>query len=120
LDAVVLAPHILLRLRREQRQMPIVGAHDGEDPAGGAAHRAHLGHRLVEGAGIELETAMALGLHRPKQARFLEIGEGFVGQPAQLLGPRRPLADRRQQIPHTAEEFVRCHGGPIHWALLVV
>src|SRR5207248_5368891 len=46
---------------------------------------------------------------RAEQPGLLEIGPALVGQAAQLFGARRPLADRRQEVAHAAEEFVRRH-----------
>src|SRR5438105_2109787 len=89
--------------------MPVVRSHDGEAPPRGAACRGNLDDSLIEGAGVELEPAIALGLHRTEEAGLLKIGEGLVGQAAQLLGPRRALADRRHQIAHAAEKVVGCH-----------
>src|SRR5436190_24333417 len=89
--------------------MPVMSAHDGEDPPRGATCRGNLDDSLIKGAGVELEPAIALGLHRAEEAGLLKIGEGLVGQAAQLLGPRRALADRRQQVAHAAETFVGCH-----------
>ena len=67
-------------------------ADDAEDPAGRGAHLAGFDDRLVEGDRVELEPALALRLDRAEQARLLELGEGLVGQAAQLLGARHPLA----------------------------
>ena len=109
LSTVVLAPNVFLGLRRQDREMPVVHSQYAEDPAARTAHGGDLRDGLVEHARVELVAAIALRLQRAQEALFLEIGEGFVGQPAQLLGPQRPLTQRRQQAPHAAEIFVRCH-----------
>ena len=96
LRAVVLAPDILLSLRRQDREVPVVHAQHAENPAARPAHRGDLGDRLVEDAGVEFVAAVALRLQGAQQPVLLEIGEGLVGQAAQFLGPPRPLGQRRQ------------------------
>src|SRR5262249_13094628 len=92
--------------------MPVMDADDGEHPAGRAADCGDLGGRLIKDPGVELEAAIAPGLHRAKQSCLLEISEGVVRHAAQLLGSRRALADRRQEIAYAAEKFVRRHRRP--------
>src|SRR6266508_5656623 len=67
LDARVLAPDVVLRLRREEAEVPVVNANDAEDPGARAADGADLHDGLVERAGIELVAAVALGLETAKE-----------------------------------------------------
>src|SRR5271166_294676 len=108
LNTGVFAPDILLRLRREDRQMPIVDADNPEDPGARPAYGADLDDRLVKDVEIELVPAVAPWLQRPKKTRPLKIRKSLVGQPPQLLGPRSALPQNRQQSAHACEIGFRC------------
>src|SRR5207237_1663525 len=86
LEARVLAPDVVLRLGREEREVPVVDADDAEDPGARAAHSADFHDGLIERARIELVAAIPLGLQAAKKPGVLELREGLVGQPAERLG----------------------------------
>ena len=94
----VVAPHLVLRLLVEQRQMPVVHADDRADPAGGSTGAGDAPHRFVEERRIALQAAPLLGLEQLEEADLGELGDRLVGQPSQILGRLCPLGDQRQQI----------------------
>jgi hypothetical protein len=74
--------------------MPVVNAHDPEDPSARAADRADLDDGSVERGGLELIAAVALGLQAAKEPGLLEVHEGLVGQATESLGLDGALTDR--------------------------
>src|SRR2546427_457504 len=116
LDARVLTPDAVMRLRREEAEMPVVNTDHAEDPGARAADGSDLYDRLVERAGIELVAAIALGLETTKEPGLLEVSEGLVGQPPELFGMDGAFAQRREQRANPLEIRLRRHGATDHAA----
>jgi hypothetical protein len=96
-DFGVLAPDVFLRLLREQREVPVVHAHNARHPAGGPARTGDLAHGVVEDHRIGGVTAPLLGLEQPEEAGLLQRLHAFVGDAPQVLGLLCAFAQRRQQ-----------------------
>ena len=96
-DRGVLAPYVLLRLLREECQVPVVDADDARDPSGGPTRRADPTHCLVERHRIDLVTAPLLGLHELEEPDVLERRDRLVGNLTQILCFLCPLFDLGQQ-----------------------
>ena len=93
----VAAPHILLGLVGEERQLPVVHTDHAVDP--GRRHAA-LGQRHlhpVEDPRVELVAAPALGLQHAEQAGLLHLLHGLDRHHALALGLAGPFGQLRGQ-----------------------
>ncbi|MNF29719.1 hypothetical protein D3C84_104320 [compost metagenome] len=93
----ILAPHLLLRLLGEQRQLPRMHRHHAVHPGGG---HAALGQRLLDlgkHLGAEFEAAVTRGLHDAEQLRLLQRGDHLVGHLQLMLGLCGILGEQRHQ-----------------------
>ena len=91
----IVAPHLFLCLLIEQRQVPVVHADDRADPAGGTTRRRDAAHGFVEHGRVALQAAPLLGLEQFEEADLVELGNGLVGQPPQILRRLGSLGDQR-------------------------
>ncbi|MPN13427.1 hypothetical protein SDC9_160748 [bioreactor metagenome] len=64
----ILAPHVLLRLSREQRQLPGMNPQHTKHPSGGHAALGQFHLDAVEHTRVHLEAAPTLGLQHAKEA----------------------------------------------------
>ncbi len=69
----------------------------GQHPAGRAAALRHDGAELDERAIGQLAAADALRLQHAEEAARVQIGDGLIGEAAQLLGRARPRPQRRHE-----------------------
>ena len=88
----VVGPDLGGHLRVGVGQLVGVHAHHADDPAGGRIQCRGGHHRLGELARVGLEPAVLLGLQQPDQSGPLHELDGVVGEPADLLGFRRLVA----------------------------
>src|SRR5439155_3062971 len=109
-----LAPAVSLRLWRQQGGMPVVTAEGREAPAARPADGGALPAGAIERAGIELVAFVALRLDAAKEPGRLEVLEGFVRKPTEMLGMDGALAQHREQRADTAKIIVRRH---ISWCM---
>src|SRR6516165_9772611 len=75
----------------------MMGGEIAQHPGGRAAALADHRGQLEQGAVGELAAADAGRLQHAEQAARMQVGDRFVRQAAQLLGPRSPLAEHRDQ-----------------------
>jgi hypothetical protein len=88
-----------------------------EHPGARGAGRGDRGLHVEEDLGIVLEAAPARRLQDAEEARLLEVADGGVGEPAQLVGLGQPRGEHRLQrdgarLQLGGRRNVRGHGGP--------
>src|SRR5262249_24373863 len=105
LHARVRAPHVLLRLRRKQAEVPRVAAAEREDRAARPADGADVHDAMVERTAIEFIALVTLRLKTTKEAGLLEVLERLVGKPSKPLGMQGACAHRGKQGADAGEIF---------------
>ena len=89
--AGILAPHILLGLRRKQRELPWVHADHAEHPGRGHAALGQFHLDGVEHARVHLVAAPALGLQHAEEPFARHLLDGFVTDAAFRIRLERAL-----------------------------
>ncbi len=103
----ILAPDVLLGLLLEVGQVPVVHTEDARRPTGRPAGAGQPAHRLEEQRRVALQAAPLLGLDELEEADLVELGDGRVGNPAQVLGLLGPLAQIREQFIDAGQDRLR-------------
>ena len=101
----VRAPHVVLRLLREQREVPGVHPDDGGDPARRAARAADQLDRGVEVDRVGFGAAVAGRLQQLEEAGLLQRLDRLLGDLAGVLRLLRALAQIREQLPHPVDDL---------------
>src|SRR5262249_414998 len=105
-NAAVLAPHVFLRARIEQPQLPVVDRHHPVDPAAGHAPLGEGYLQVEENLRIEFVTPVPFGLYYPKEPGAFELRDGLCRSRALCLGRSRALGQNRHHLARARQESV--------------
>ena len=92
------APDVLLRLRREQGELPRMHAEDRRDPAGRPAGARDQPHRGEERDRVGLKPAVAGRLEQPEEAGLRQRLDRLGRHDPVVLGLLGPLPEHREQV----------------------
>ena len=109
----VVAPHLLLRLLREEAHQPEVAGDEAEHPARRRVALGDLGDDLGHGLGAQLGTAPVRRLVDAHQPAGDELRHGLVGDAAQRLGLGASVHEVGGEVTRTRHRFLSGESGQV-------